>query len=503
MPWRRVVAGERPVRAVVEVRVHGEIEVRVQGEDIQECKDAASSLLAQARSGPQPARCDFLLVTAVPIEFTAAIRRIFRATSLPPSDHDVRRYYEATVRTKGGSYHLRLFCIGSAGGVDAAAAVKDAMAACPPRYVLMFGIAAIQPGGERKQGSILVADRLVSIPEVRVTPQAPLPRPNDIPPVEQQFVNHVREGFGGRLGKSLHVGVVISQPNLSASAKYRDGLVRHVEKYTSRKGSVVGLEMDAGGVAAAIKSQPAHARPGYMVVKGGVDWGNYQKKKTRQQGTALRVARFVRDFLASGPVPPTSAQSSPTRHRLRSALGTLNRRNRDRATLERILIDLPSTVLDEFFEAASADMITFRALQAWEGFSRAVVAGDFHLFDRQLEARVLSFRKSWAKTLSFWRRFEPLPHGRAYKFTETWGEAWTPESHRSWSKDYRSFHFWARRAHQDYRSLFDYLKRRYAEVDLHKINRRVMADVRRAEMAEQRRLRALQSERSSRRNQRR
>lgn len=245
-------------------------------------------------------KCDFLLVAALPKEFHPKVRDLFRARPLPKGPRDTRSYYEATLDLgKGQHYALRLLCVGRKGASRASAALVDAVTRCRPRQVIMFGIAAVNPGGNRKKGSILVADDIVSIEEIKKA-RSDFPRPLPYP-CEDELVDHLQEHFGSLIeGGKLHVGPMISQPNLSRKAEYRNQLVRHVEEFLNRE--VIGLEMEGSGLAIAIRTRPREGRPGVLLVKGGVDWGNYHKDDRLQKSVAFATGEFVRTFLLSRPI---------------------------------------------------------------------------------------------------------------------------------------------------------------------------------------------------------
>jgi len=256
-------------------------------------------------------RCDFLLVAALPKEFQPAARGVFKAKRIPKSKQDTRNYYECTIRTvHGGQYGVRLVCVGRKGAARTVAAVTEAVKRWRPRHVVMFGIAAVVPGGRRKKGHLLVSEWIMDYPETKKSGK-------DEPRLHQwhcqrELVDHLSDVFYSRLGGSVHLGDIISQPHLSKNANYRDFLVRHAERSTNRRGSVIGLEMEGGGLATAIDELPQSLRPGFLLMKGAVDWGNYHKDDRIQQKTALAVARFVEEFLVSEPVATLSVREKPS-----------------------------------------------------------------------------------------------------------------------------------------------------------------------------------------------
>jgi nucleoside phosphorylase len=250
--------------------------------------------------------CDFLLVAALHKEFHPAVRSVFKAKRIPKSRHETHNYYDVNITTvHKRQYSIRLVCVGKQGSARTVATVRDAVKARRPHCIIMFGIAAVVPGRGRKKGHILVSEEIVDIPEAKVQPKVALPRPQAPFPCDVELINHLRDEFPDEIGKTLHVGSIISQPNLSKSAHYRTRLVEHVENFTNRKGSVIGLEMEGGGLATAISELPRGWGTQAVLIKGGVDWGSYHKTDQLQRRTALRVAQFVERLLKSEPVAAT------------------------------------------------------------------------------------------------------------------------------------------------------------------------------------------------------
>src|SRR5574341_918296 len=235
--------------------------------------------------------CDFLLVAALPKEFHAAIHKVFDAKRIPKSPGDTRTYYQCAQRTRfERQYDLRLLCVGRQGGQNTVSAVTQAVLKWRPRYVGLFGIAAARPGGSREPGHILVSEWIADFEEMKRTAKDEVPRPF-LWRCERELFSHIEE-IQQQSRKTVHVGCIISQPNLSRKADYRDWLVAHVTDFLNRD-IVIGLEMEGGGLAKAIDGLSQDLRPGYILIKGAVDWGNYHKNDALQEGMASEVANFL------------------------------------------------------------------------------------------------------------------------------------------------------------------------------------------------------------------
>jgi len=101
--------------------------------------------------------------------------------------------------------------------------------------------------------------------------------------------------------RKAHIGVIVSQTNLVKSARFRTALVDVARRVTGKK-EVIGIEMEGGGLAIGVKTQPVSLRPGLLMIKGAVDFANYQKNDAAQRKAAILAAEFVTDFLEYGPV---------------------------------------------------------------------------------------------------------------------------------------------------------------------------------------------------------
>lgn len=245
---------------------------------------------------------DFLLVTALGKEFRP-LRDVFKAKRLRKEPQDSRQYYEATLETKNGLlYSIRLVCAGGKGPAYATAALAAAIPKWKPRHVIMTGIAATIPGESRHIGDILVADTIVDLSEWKVLPSEDEVRVA-IHDCDFELVRSVEDFLPWHI--KTHIGVIVAQTHLVKSAPFRKQLVGLAKKVTGRKDDVIGIEMEGGGLGIGVKTQPRDLRPGFIMLKGGVDFANYHKNDAAQKQAAHDAAQFVWDFLIYGPIGKT------------------------------------------------------------------------------------------------------------------------------------------------------------------------------------------------------
>jgi 5'-methylthioadenosine/S-adenosylhomocysteine nucleosidase len=254
---------------------------------------------------------DFLVITALGEEsraFRQALRGLRRE---PASKRDVHQYYRGRLPLPGvqGAYDVCVLELLGMGRVKAATATTQAIATWRPRYVLLVGIA----GGFAKKGvelgDVLIADQIVDYElqkltrdkkryrtEVHRTDPQLLARANAL---EQELLRaaSVRRPRRGR--SSQHVGAIASGDKVDAAGVTIAELGPHWNK-------LVGVEMEAGGIAQACWEQVA-AQPFFMI-RAVSDLADASKDMRRDgqvwRDYACRVAaRYAVELLRSAPVP--------------------------------------------------------------------------------------------------------------------------------------------------------------------------------------------------------
>jgi nucleoside phosphorylase len=285
---------------------------------------------------------DFLILAPLKEERDAIISHLSGLQRLPPDDADVRIYYSGDVPAEflGGpqaSYRVVVTSPLGMGRVEAATATTDAIRRWQPRYVLLVGIAGGDPE-EVALGDVLVAEQLVDYEQQKLTDEGAQVRFQNyradprLYGAAQHLSGWETKVRGNRPEEGTpccHFGVVITGDKVQA----KEGALK---PYKSDWPKLIGVEMEAGGVAAAAWQAPS--KPGILMVRGVSDLADAKKgsepvKKWRAYACDVAAA-YAAALLRSGPVPlapeSSAAQTSqnvpmqggtrPTRGALRKLL---------------------------------------------------------------------------------------------------------------------------------------------------------------------------------------
>lgn len=281
---------------------------------------------------------DFLIIAPLQDEREALLDLLLQPRLMAPDNLDTRVYHLSELpveRSDGsrGSYRLTVTSPLDMGLVEAATATSDAIRRFGPRYVLLVGIAG--GVGEKIQlGDLLIADQLVDYEHQKLTSDRPEVRyrahRTDARLVAwaQNFRSFNFDAVGSRPepGTSRrHVGPIITGNKVMAS-------VDALAVYRADWPNLIGVEMEAGGVASA--AFEAAAKPGVLTIRGVSDLADKDKNKSQADGWrdyACRLAAaYAVAFLRSGPVPfadvgsagALSSSSSAIRDKLQNLLRT-------------------------------------------------------------------------------------------------------------------------------------------------------------------------------------
>jgi nucleoside phosphorylase len=256
---------------------------------------------------------DFVLVTALEEERDAVLDKLPGYRKLPPSIDDIRTYFwgelPVTFSDGGtGTYRVIVMPLLGMGRVQAAAATKDAITQWHPRYVVLVGIGGGMAAQGVSIGDILIADQIVDYELQKLTPQGPQVRwevHRTDPRLLSACHNFIGESWQDlvrlrrptRSNLKRHTGPIASGDKVIA---FGDVL----EKYREVWPRLVGVEMEAAGVATAT-FQSAEA-PGFLTVRCVSDLADEQKdsadiEKWRSYACEA-AASFAIALLRSGPV---------------------------------------------------------------------------------------------------------------------------------------------------------------------------------------------------------
>jgi nucleoside phosphorylase len=257
---------------------------------------------------------DFVIITALEEERDAVLAKLPNHQKLPPTRDDVHVYYSAHLPvtfTDGstGVYRLVVMPLLGMGRVKATAATGDAIRRWQPRYVILVGIAGGVAAKGIKLGDILVSDQVVDYELQKVISENDVDIRWEVHRADSRLIAAARNLTMNDWQKFIqtkrprpgaprrHVGPIASGDKVIAFGEV-------LEKYRNHWPALIGVEMEAVGVAAA--SFQAANPPGFFMVRGVSDLANQQKgsrqvEKWRPYACDIAAAYTIA-LLQSGPV---------------------------------------------------------------------------------------------------------------------------------------------------------------------------------------------------------
>jgi nucleoside phosphorylase len=231
---------------------------------------------------------DFVLVTALEEERDALLSKIPNFMKLPQTEGDISVYYYAefplpTSENPIGIYRIVLITLLGMGQLQATTATVNAIQRWMPRYILLIGIAGGVATNGIKLGDILIANQIVDYELQKITPEGTdirwevhrtdprlLGTAQNLRDDEwKDLISEIRPDPG--LPKR-HIGPIASGNKVIA---FNDVL----EKFKDIWAKLVGVEMEASGVATA--SFQAGSRPGFFMIRGVSDLADKKKNSAR------------------------------------------------------------------------------------------------------------------------------------------------------------------------------------------------------------------------------
>jgi Flp pilus assembly protein TadD/nucleoside phosphorylase len=262
---------------------------------------------SQLSTGSRSASADFVIVTALEEERDAVLAKLGRTQKLDKASSDVHTYYRCEVkstRRDGSKYDVVVTTLLNMGPTDAATGAAAIVNRWKPKYVLLVGIAC-GIRGEADHGDILIANQVADYTlgkqhegrrKVRwsVTPcgASLLDSAMNLSKAWQRRIGIQRPGGGEpqrRKGVIASGGDVIADDQIIAA-------------YTEDWPKLVGIEMEAGGVACAL--QQTADRPEFLMIKGVSDFGRDKHDSEILPWRAYAchaAAAFARGLIESGP----------------------------------------------------------------------------------------------------------------------------------------------------------------------------------------------------------
>jgi nucleoside phosphorylase len=403
-----------------------------------------------------------VVLTALKVEYNAVHRLLQGVRSVTHKQGTV--YEQGRLERAGRYWEVVLVEIG-AGNNRSAMEAERAINQFEPEVVMFVGVA----GGVKdvKLGDVVAGTKVFGYESGKAKAMEFEPRPDvgrSSYRMEQRARYEARQSEWRRLSEHAAEAEAVVGPIAAGEkvvASNRSPIAKFIRKWY---GETLAVEMEGRGFLEATHANHIDA----IVIRGISDLLSGKQASDKggsQTRAASNAAAFAMHLLISFE-PPLFVRPPPTDPR----------RSRDLETLRRVLRNLPTTVMDFFFEQAHVDIIQDDALYFWEGFNGEVTASHFALFDTELHERVRALHSALKAMLAFDEHMTSLPSGRAHKLTAPW------QSHlrARWERDHRRFENATQAAHEAYGAFVDYVRTVYPEVDLLQTTRETLA-ARRAE----------------------
>jgi nucleoside phosphorylase len=255
------------------------------------------------------ARVDFGLITALPEERDAVLAQLAALRKLDKDGSDSHTYYEGTLvtmRADGAVYRVVLVCCPSMGPEIAVQTAGALLNRWKPRHVMLVGI-AMGLEEESDHGDILIADQVVDYTLGKQENGERIIRWRGSQPGASLFDSAIALGaqWSGKIsvprpspGISGHVvGTVASGGDVVADKEL-------VAEFLKKWPKLVGIEMEAGGVATAVHHDVN--KPDFLMIKGVSDHGhdkNLPEVLPWRPYAADAAAAFAVELMRSGPSP--------------------------------------------------------------------------------------------------------------------------------------------------------------------------------------------------------
>lgn len=280
---------------------------------------APAARAARPRASPSPAakpdkkreRADFLFITALPEERDALLRKLPGARRVPPRQSDIYVYFQAELSAGDGAreYRLAILPLLGMGRVNAATAATDAIKRWRPKYVVLVGIAGGIAERQVAIGDLLISEQIVDYELQKITERGTEVRWAVHKASRRLYaaaMNVLGDDWTKRIDEprltpgrpQAHIGPIASGDKVIAVGDV-------LREYRSVWPSLIGVEMEAAGVATACFA--AANQPEFFMVRGVSDLADAAKGSPGVE--ALRAyacdvaAAYAVALLESRPVP--------------------------------------------------------------------------------------------------------------------------------------------------------------------------------------------------------
>ncbi len=256
---------------------------------------------------------DFIIVTPLAEERDAVLDQLGNYRRIPTSEQDIRVYFGADLPVtfpdgSEASYRIVVMPLLDMGRVEAANATADAIRRWQPRYVLLVGIAGGLAKAEVKLGDVLIADQvadyeLQKLEQDKTKIRWQVHRTDARLRGEAQnllsnvWLKRIRAKRPGEGKPGMHIGPICTGDKVIANEL--------AESYRDIWTKLIGVEMEAGGVASAAFQAPS--KPAFFMIRGVSDLADSAKNSAEVhiwRAYACDVAAaFTIALLENGAVP--------------------------------------------------------------------------------------------------------------------------------------------------------------------------------------------------------
>ncbi|KPV50926.1 hypothetical protein SE17_24130 [Kouleothrix aurantiaca] len=227
-----------------------------------------------------------------------------------PSAADIRTYRFARIPVNfpdgsEGEYGVAVLSLISMGRVEASLATSDAIRRWSPRYVLMVGIAGGIGDEGVKVGDVLLSSQVIDYELQKLTSDGESIRYSG-----HRADPRLLDAAQNMAASDWRPEIVASRPE-PGQPKRVVGPVATGDKVVARKAlldklrsdwpKLVGIEMEAGGAAAAAFQSAQN--PGFFMVRGVSDLADEHKGDDWREYACDVAAAYTIALLKSGPVP--------------------------------------------------------------------------------------------------------------------------------------------------------------------------------------------------------
>ncbi len=285
------------------------------------------------------ARVDFVIVTPLEEERDAVLTKLPNHRKLPPTEDDIRVYYSSELPAtfpdeSVTTYNVVVMTCGK-GRVNGIAAASDAIRRWHPYYIILVGIAGGIAARGVKLGDVLISDQIVDYELQKLTPTESQKR-WEVYRASSRLIESARnlgDGWQGLVAvkrpddqaPSRHIGPTASGDKVIAFGDILRQLCVAWPK-------LIGVEMEAGGVAVAASQAPDSPR--FFMIRAVSDFADEEKGTPEVEAWRSYAcdvaASYAIALLQSGPIPSASSEHhgaiAPDFHKIESQLDELSKK---------------------------------------------------------------------------------------------------------------------------------------------------------------------------------